>query len=222
MKDSIFWNEESDNYTLRAKKNFADLYKDYDMHVVDRCLQLLGKFAFAPTTVLDLGCAYGAFTYHLSNSIDAKFFGIDPGEETIKFASENIKKPNIHFKKGYAHELPFEDGSFDFIIINMVLQWIPRQFLFRTVAEIDRVLSSDGLIFIQEFSPDVPKYSHSAHNSDIFIFKESYSNVFTAYKWFKLKHNETFNSEDGDDYQKEIALIEKIDLARAYELKEWN
>ena len=222
MKDSILWDKESDAYTLRAKDKFGDVYSHYDLFVVNKCIKLLNDFNLMPANVLDLGCAYGGFTHHLSKvMIEANFFGIDPGEESIQFARRQLESPKISFKQGYAHQIPAPDGKFDLIILNMVLQWIPRNYLARTIAEIDRVLSTDGVLFVQEFLPNIPKYSASSHDEKIFIFKDDYKRFFTSFPWLKLMYKENIDSALGDDYQKEIFLIRKITLDQAYTLKTW-
>lgn len=185
MKDCILWDKESDNYTDRAKANLGDVYNHYDLLVIEKCRKVLQAFNLNARRVLDLGCAYGGFTYHLAKSFPAaQFTGVDPGGETIKFARENVRGSNISFNQ--AHALPFDDATFDLIILNMVLQWIPRNYLARTIAEIERVLAPNGVIFVQEFLPDRPKYSVTAHNDQICIFKDNYAECFTSFPWLKM------------------------------------
>ena len=215
MKDSILWDKESDAYTHRAKEKFGDVYNHYDLFVVNKCIHQLENFKFAPTSILDLGCAYGGFIYHLSKALpDATFLGVDPGADSIAFATQHVKATNISFEQGHAHNLPAPDGAFDLIVINMVLQWIPRNYLARTIAEIDRVLSPNGVLFVQEFLPNIPKYSASAHNPDVFIFKDDYARFFTAFPWLTLIFKETIDSSQGGDYQKVIFMIKKMELAK--------
>lgn len=223
MKDSILWSEESDNYTHRAKANFKDVYQEYDLFAVNKCSSILNSLQLKPSKVLDLGCAYGGFIYHLSKIFTgSQFFGIDPGEESIKLAQENVGAHNVKFQQGHAHTLPYADNTFDLIILNMVLQWVPRNYLIRTLAEIDRVLATNGIVFVQEFLPNTSKYSASSHDQNIFIFKDDYSKFFTAFPWLRMLYQENIDSNKGDDYQKVIFLIEKTDLNKAYSLKTWK
>ena len=117
--------------------------------------------------------------------------------------------------------MPFADNSFDVIFLNMVLQWVPRKCLVRTVAEIERTLCDGGFVFVQEFEPDFPKFSPSHHNPDIFIFKQNYTSIFTAYQWMKLLSKENLPNTKDDNYQKSISLIRKTGVDQAYYLKTW-
>lgn len=223
MRDSILWDDESDRYTDRAKATHRDIFENYDTVAVEKCTELINGLERSPQTILDIGCAYGVFLYQLAKRLSGpQFYGIDPGKETIKLATNVGSNLNIKFQNGYSHDLPFRDGSIDFIILNMVLQWIPRNYLLKSLAEIDRVLGTDGHIFIQEFDPPIPKYSESSHNKDVLIFKDQYEDCFTAFPWFDLVFKQCLNVEKGGDFRKSLLLIRKTRLDEAYALKAWS
>lgn len=73
--------------------------------------------------VLDLGCGDGRFALglaHLAASID----GLDPDPEGIALAraatlSAGVR--NVRFRSGAAQHLPYEDASFDVVILSWTL-----------------------------------------------------------------------------------------------------
>ncbi|MFZ8830963.1 MAG: class I SAM-dependent methyltransferase [Thermodesulfobacteriaceae bacterium] len=89
-------------------------------------------------SVLDLGCGYKPFKYLLEeHGIVANYIGVD-------FSLENAEPDFIvDLNK---ENLPFEDESFDLIIISEVLEHIYKPF--HVLDEAIRVLKKGGLIYI--------------------------------------------------------------------------
>ena len=157
--DTKIWTEESDNYTRRAiEVHGEELYNTSDrLESSKDVFDNISKFIKKPKSILDVGCAFGASIEALKDRFkEASFFGIDPGKESIQIASKNLSNDNISCINGFSHELPYEDDKFDIIIFSMVLQWIPRKKLIRTISEVDRVLKVGGIVCIQEFLANKP------------------------------------------------------------------
>lgn len=219
--DTILWKEESDNYTKRA----FDLFKGNLFHGKDDpnfvCdIKVLKKFIDNPSEALDIGCAFGGTINNLMKIFkDTKFHGIDPGKESIKIAEELINSDKALFSNGYSHDLPYEDDKFDLIIITNVLQWVPRKYLMRTLAEIDRVLKDNGVVFLMDFLPNRSISSKSKHNENIYIFKDDYMSFFTSFPWFKEVYKELSKVEEGEDQQRMLSIIRKYPISEVYLLK---
>jgi SAM-dependent methyltransferase len=113
--------------------------------VVGRQEAQLVRRAFAPlgARVLDLGCAEGATLRHLGAE---GAVGVDLFEDKLAFARANV--PRCTFVKASAYALPFEDGSFDHVIIRDVLHHVeePR----RALREVARVIERGGRIDVLE------------------------------------------------------------------------
>lgn len=218
--DTKLWIEESDNYTSRAIETYGDaIYNSDDKSIIER-FNNINNFIKNPQKILDIGCSYGASINGLKDFYkDSKFFGIDPGKESIEIAKKNLEDKRIKFKIGHSHELPYDDNQFDIIIISMVLQWIPRNLLIRTISEVDRVLKKKGIIYIQEFLTNKPVTSQSRHDKEIYIFKDDYSNYFEAFPWFKEVFKEVKEIENGEDQQRTVSIIRKYCISEAYTLK---
>jgi arsenite methyltransferase len=114
--------------------------------------------------VLDAGCGCGfdAFIAAALAGASGKAVGIDVTAEMLRVAqaaSKSFKSGNVEFLEGSIEQLPFEDGFFDLVISNGVLNLIPdKQAAFREIA---RVLHSKGalvaadLLVIETIPPEV-------------------------------------------------------------------
>lgn len=220
--DTKIWTDESDNYTKRAIDLHHDkLYESNDKkEFVDVAYHTISKFVKEPKAILDVGCAFGASIYALKDKfLSTEFYGIDPGKKSIEIANENLKSERVYFINGFSHQLPYEDNKFDVIIFSMVLQWIPRRYLIQTLAEVDRVLKTGGVVFIQEFLTNKPVTSQSRHDEEIYIFKDDYASFFTTFPWYKEVLREVKQSEDGEDQQRNISIVKKYNISDVYTLK---
>lgn len=211
--DTILWDKESDAYTKRGHEDGQKyLYRDKANRRfwVNEFLKVSPIFSPNPQVILDLGCGYGGTIHEIFDKFNnAKIIGIDPGEETLKMARENNQAPNVEFKKGHSHQIDLPDNSVDVVNLCMVLQWVPRKYLIQTIAEINRVLKEDGIVYINEFLTNRPVYSQSVHNSLVYIFKDDYAKYFTAFPWFREVYRFVYKIESGEDQQRYTAVIKK-------------
>ena len=93
--------------------------------------------------VLDAGCAKGRFLKTLSPET-YELHGIDFAESFVKVAKTNA--PNAEITLGSVTDLPYADGSFDFVYCFEVLQHVPD--LERALSELARVLAPEGRLLI--------------------------------------------------------------------------
>jgi len=95
--------------------------------------------------VLDIGCGNGAFLNALSDRIESGC-GVDESAKIIGRARlRNAQLSNLKFEKIDGPKLPFDDGSFDFVISLMsfrYLDWDPL------LAEIKRVTKPGGRFLV--------------------------------------------------------------------------
>lgn len=218
--DTIIWTNESDNYTNRTFQNQADPYDNSETDLFIKELnEYFNKFGFAPKTVLHIGCSAGfSFRYYQNYFKEAKLFGIDLGDETIRIASKKFIGSEIDFTIGHAHDLPYPDQSMDLVFLPMVLQWIPRSLLLKVLAETDRV--SKKYKVIKEFLPFYPSWSHSHHNKKVKIFKMDYAKLIEAVPWWRSISKEVYNVTEGTDFQRTVSILKKIPFLNAYQERE--
>ena len=100
---------------------------------------------------LDFGCGTGRLTRALASHFTTAV-GVDISERMVEMArEENTDVPRSEFVVGNGVDLSaFEDGSFDFVYCNLVLQHLPDTDLAeRFMAEFLRVVARDGLAVFQ-------------------------------------------------------------------------
>lgn len=98
---------------------------------------------------LDCGCADGGYTVALLDAGAQEAFGIDPSEKRIAAAIARAH-PRATFSVGHAEGLAWDDGEFDGVLLNEVLEHVDDERA--TLAEIRRVLRPDGHLAL--FSPN--------------------------------------------------------------------
>lgn len=104
--------------------------------------------------VLDVGMGTGTFiTLALERFPNLEIVGIDPDKKTITIANDKLrnlgKKPSL--VRGFAQNMPFEDGSFDKVVSSLVFHHIPQEIKPQALKEIYRVLKDDGRFLLADF-----------------------------------------------------------------------
>lgn len=113
--------------------------------------------------VLEVGCGSGAFTTSVARTVGIKgeVYALDIQPGMLMQLKEKLSRPenrdirNIKLIEGDAHNLPFDDNSFDLVYAITVIQEIPDKN--RVLKEIIRVLKPYGILAVTEFLPD-PDY----------------------------------------------------------------
>lgn len=217
MRDTILWTAESDRYTARAKELHHHALYTSEIDSNDaRTLAKLRPIKSRPVRrILDIGCGYGALTAALAREFPrAHVVGVDPGKQTVALARRSLRDvKNLSFVRGFSHDLAL-DEPFDIVVLRMVLQWVPRQHLLQTAAEIDRLCR--GFVYIQDFYPSVPMTSVSRHDPAIRIFKQDYAAIFTGLPFYRLAYKRVEDAQYGEDFVWARLLVEKRSLDRSY------
>jgi SAM-dependent methyltransferase len=137
--------------------------------------------------ILDFGCGSGRFTADLAEQIKGKAIGIDPTKELIQLA---IPSKIVTFQVMKEGEIPLGDQSVDAIWIYAVLGGINGNALNKSVANIQRVLKDNGLLFITENTTEAP-------NSKFWTYRDV-SSIQALFKHVHLKHlHDYFDSGRG-------------------------
>lgn len=95
--------------------------------------------------VLDIGAGTGV-NFHLYG--DLEVVALEPDTSMILEAKKKVEDRSIEIVKGSASEIPYEDNTFDTIIITLALCTVedPK----RVLEEVARVLKLDGRLLIME------------------------------------------------------------------------
>lgn len=105
---------------------------------------MCGMGATPSQRVLDIGCGTANNTLLFADASGTVITGLDLSFGMLCKAS--IKAPHLPFIQASADDIPFIDSSFDFAFMTEVAHLLPN--LRRTIAEIHRILTSDGMMCI--------------------------------------------------------------------------
>ena len=126
--------------------------------------------------VLDVGCGNGNHVkFFAEQGFDVS--GMDISEEAISIARAWMNELGLRadLVAGDAEKLPYEDGSFDVVVSNGVLDHVPFSKAKRMMKEIRRVLISGGYVHIRLRSTEDCEFGRGkkvGHNT--FVLAEGY------------------------------------------------
>ncbi len=151
----------------------------------------LQKFENAATlNLLDVGCGDGLTEEILHDHFpDWKVLGIDVSEQSIHVAQQkNI--PGIAFKLYDGIHIPLEDNSVSVVFVAGVLHHIQYELHQSLLKEINRVLKTDGRLYIFEHNPYNPltKYlvKTCVFDKDARLLKPGYTSRLLAENGFAI------------------------------------
>lgn len=124
------------------------LSKVGDLSFRRRILTLLDYLEVKPSDkVLDAGCGEGFYVMLLDELFGCQVVGLDNDPQILEQARKWVgEKPNIKLLVGDVTDLPFEDGSFDRVILSEVLEHVPDDK--KALSEVYRVLRPGGILVI--------------------------------------------------------------------------
>lgn len=133
-----WWEKQAEGMDLSFYKGFAD-----------QLIEILTPFLKIEQTthILEIGSGAAGIITHLNSDFR---YAVDPLEDFYasvkKFASYRDK--NVIYKKAVGELLPFEDKTFDLIIIDNVLDHCENPDL--VIKEMKRVLKENGFVFFRQ------------------------------------------------------------------------
>ncbi|KKK73919.1 hypothetical protein LCGC14_2889000, partial [marine sediment metagenome] len=93
--------------------------------------------------VLDVGCGSGILCYHLKNE-GRHPTGIDLTKVSVDFCKDKI--PGVVFNQGKAEKLPFQNGLFDVVSSNQLLEHLKEPKV--AIKEMIRVCKPNGKLLV--------------------------------------------------------------------------
>lgn len=101
-------------------------------------------------SVLDVGCGYGRSLAELEEAGFTNIWGCDYSQKMIDRGM--IQHPDLNLIKCPNGKLPFEDNTFDSVLLLAVLTCISTNVeQYRLIEEIKRVLKDDGVLYINDY-----------------------------------------------------------------------
>lgn len=138
---------------MTAKKFYERLHSQLDLEsvhldpimdlLVSHIIRLLGVSGKHKGRILDIGCREGTIIRLISRRTNSSCFGIDLSKVALKKAGYLSK---CLYVVANAEELPFKNDTFDFIILNHVLEHIPRDEM--VISGISRILRKKGKLYL--------------------------------------------------------------------------
>lgn len=165
-------------------------------------LALLGGRAAAPAgALLDAGCGTGGFLLRAEQlgAFD-HLAGVDLGAEAIELARGRV--PAAAFSVAPLDRLPFDDGAFDLVVTNDVLQHVDEPVLGQSAAELRRVVKPGGALLVRTNGArharrersdwrafDRASLSQLLENASFVVERVTYTNVVPSL-WASFRHRE--------------------------------
>lgn len=216
----IFLESEGDAYYSRNKsvleRTISKGTKILDSFIQDNNLLDSNK------RILEIGCCSGYNLKYLCKKYYPKLegSGVEPSlmavEDGNKKNCETVPLLNLKLIQGTSDKLDFDDDSFDMVLVGFCLFWVDRKYLFKTIAEIDRVLKTGGYVILEDFDTNIPYIRDNKHNVDAFTYKQNYSNLFLANPQYFLIQKNNY-SHAGDEFHLDIQ--ERISTCILYKEK---
>lgn len=110
---------------------------------------LLETLELEDKRVLDIGCGNGALVRMMAHR-GAEAVGLEPSPERLAACRAAETVTGADYVEGGGEKLPFEDGSFDSVVIFNSLHHLPAGAMGACLAESARVLSPGGQLWVLE------------------------------------------------------------------------
>jgi ubiquinone/menaquinone biosynthesis C-methylase UbiE len=114
--------------------------------------------------VLDIGCGTGNLLVALGRRrLGVELVGLDPDARALAMAGRKAARAGltVDWRRGYADELPFPDGSVDRVFSSLMLHHLGKAAKDGMLAEVRRVLRPDGLLVLADFDGHSGARSHN-------------------------------------------------------------
>ncbi|NKB37097.1 MAG: methyltransferase domain-containing protein [Gammaproteobacteria bacterium] len=135
-----------------------------EREVYNRVLPMDGK------NILELGCGKADFTFAIAK--DGRGRNIIAMEVDRLQLDKNLELPerdNVSFRYGGAENIPLDDNSQDIVLMFKSLHHVPENKMYAAMNEIQRVLKTNGLLYVSEpvFSGDINEVLRLFHDEEI-------------------------------------------------------
>lgn len=120
--------------------------------------------------VLEIACGAGLGLGYMAK-VARRVVGGDIDEKNLRFARERYRgRDNIAIHLLDAHQLPFDNGSFDVVILYEAIYYLAQPELF--LGECQRVLRNNGVLLICTVNKDWPDFNPSPYSKKYFSVQE--------------------------------------------------
>jgi SAM-dependent methyltransferase len=113
--------------------------------------------------VLDVGCGTGNLLRATGQRHrNVELVGLDPDPQALARAGRKAQRAGLTLRldRGFAQELPYDDGSFDRVFSSLMLHHLDSTSKDALLAEVRRVLRPDGLLVLADAVLDEHGHDH--------------------------------------------------------------
>ena len=132
-----------------ANQWFERNLKSFDLGDVDEVTALLAEWLYPfkeeLSDVLEIGCGSGHRLNHISQTLKADGYGVEPSSEAVDFIKNSF--PSLKAKVGFGDDVPYKN-KFDLVHLGFFLYLVDRGDYLRCISEADRLLKSGGFLSI--------------------------------------------------------------------------
>ena len=169
MNQSDYWSSVADS------RNFTTIFDE----------KIFGNYVDKDSKILDVGCGYGRTLNELYNAGYQNLVGVDSSAGMLERGRREF--PYLSFVQNDT-DLPFDDDSFDAVILFGVLCSVVNENAQRNlIDEIRRVLKPNGIIYVNDFL--INNDIKSAFKYAKFIMKYNTYGVFELKDGGILRHH---------------------------------
>ncbi|MHA2084462.1 MAG: class I SAM-dependent methyltransferase [Candidatus Thorarchaeota archaeon] len=203
MSDSAKKYQDKENYIIpmsvedREGFLFTQIYEE-------------NKELISEKDVLHIGCNHGTSTLLLDRLGPKNIEGIDVNGEAIEMARDLL--PHLKFHVASAHDLPFDDDSFDSILLFEVFEHLYEEDKSSAVSEFSRVLRPGGQILLSvpravPGSKDqrLRQNAYDPHHVSFYFQEQDVHKDFPEWDCLNLYHETRPNPNNGAHHNSWIA-----------------
>ena len=160
------------------------------------------------TKIVEIGAANGINLNYFAKKLGCSVSGVEPSSKAVLEGNNDFFNGEHVLMKGTSDSLPYDDETVDIVMFGFSLFWVGRKYLFRSIAEADRILKTGGYLFITDFETTIPYKRVNIHNKNAWTYKMNYANLFLSNPQYFLvsKKNYSHNIDTFDlDIQERVS-----------------
>lgn len=202
----VFMKSEGNDWFRRNQKSLE--IKDFANDIV--CQEIQKSELNKDARILEIGCAAGHRLKYLKN-LGYSVKGIEPSFDAVSQAIEN----GIDVVQGTADDIKIVDQSIDILIFGFCLYLVDPSDYFKIASESYRVLSNNGIIIVNDFSPKTHFKNKYIHLDGINSYKFDFTQILLSHPHLVLKskttelHSRLKSDIDNQDEWVQISLVSK-------------
>ncbi len=152
----------NDDGSVRSDLNYSEELFESTRSIILNFMRLGYPFPIEGSNILDIGCGDGGRTAYYGMNGALSVVGIDSDLSRLKrarlFCHKRSLDHKVFFSAASSHKLPFNESSFDLVIMTDVMEHISEPL--ETLLEAERVLRPGGKLFISFGCYYAPLGSH--------------------------------------------------------------